>query len=138
MMTPKLESGKTSTVHISLDRITLIGVRIGVRTSLSTSGGVGDNASGWAYVLPITSLTSSRTGGTSATYGDIPMNGDVIECEVDRSAGTLSFRTFRDGRWKDNGVAFTSSGLSSGDLYFAVSVYEKGDTLSIVGKPIGK
>ena len=57
MITPKLDSGKTHSLYISLDRITLTGVKIGVRTSLSTSGGLADTSAGWAYVLPITTLT---------------------------------------------------------------------------------
>ena len=138
MIEPKLDSGKTSTLYISLDRITLAGVKIGISKTVKSSGGLSDALDGWSYVLPITSLTSKENGGSTSTYGDIPMNGDVIECKIDRSAGKLSFRTFRDGRWKDDGEAYTDSSFNSGDLQFAVSVFQTGDTLSIAGTPIGK
>ena len=61
--------------------------------------------------------------GPSKLYGhdQVYKVGDVVECIVDRHLGTVSFII----KGYDYGVAFKDKEITTGDLYFAVSLQYK-------------
>ena len=53
---------------------------------------------------------------------------DIIECEVNRKNGTLSYKIGEGSQIE----VFRDQKICIGDLYFAVSLYEQGQEIEIV------
>jgi len=87
---------------------------------------VGSDRYGWGYLA---NRAMWHNKGKSRSYGELFREGDTISVHLDCDQGTLWFG--RNGR--DLGVAV--EGLS-GELYPAVSLYNKGDSVTFVAPDV--
>ena len=55
--------------------------------------------------------------------------GDIVEVEIDRNIGSLSYKINDDGF---AGIAFEDSALTIGDLFPAFALGQEGDTLAFI------
>lgn len=132
--TSPIVSGKP--FYVKIHKVTgTNGFSIGVSPTASAASDLKAIASSFSYRRTSDGTAEKCKGSTCASYGDMMLDQDTIECKVDSAAGTISYRTMRRGVWHDHEIAHTDASLKGSSLMYAVSLYDADNSCSIVGEP---